>query len=144
MTKFGLAQPVRRVEDFRFLVGAGHYTDDIVRPGLLHGIVLRSPHAAARINKVDTTTALSLDGVKAIYAGRLFQQYPPISAIRSTAIEPPGSGPKAAIAGGKRLGRCERARLWISSAMPILAPTREQPAESRHAKVSVEENDHGQ
>jgi carbon-monoxide dehydrogenase large subunit len=67
MTKFGLAQPVRRVEDFRFLVGAGRYTDDIVLPGLLHGIVLRSPHAAARINKVDTTTALSLDGVAAIY-----------------------------------------------------------------------------
>ena len=67
MAKFGLAQPVRRVEDFRLLVGAGRYTDDIVLPGLLHGIVLRSPHAAARINNVDTTTALSLDGVTAIY-----------------------------------------------------------------------------
>src|ERR1700721_1898384 len=67
MAKFGLAQPIRRVEDFRLLVGAGRYTDDIVLPGLLRGIVLRSPHAAARINKIDTTTALSLDGVKAVY-----------------------------------------------------------------------------
>src|SRR5580704_15274144 len=67
MGKFGLAQPIRRVEDFRLLVGVGRYTDDIVLPGLLHGIVLRSPHAAARINKIDTTTALSLDGVKAVY-----------------------------------------------------------------------------
>ena len=47
-TKFGLAQPVRRVEDPRLLKGAGRYTDDIVLPNMLHGIVLRSPHAAAR------------------------------------------------------------------------------------------------
>ena len=48
MTKFGLAQPVRRVEDPRLLKGGGRYTDDIVLPGMLHGIVLRSPHAAAK------------------------------------------------------------------------------------------------
>ena len=52
--KFGLAQPVRRVEDPRLLKGAGRYTDDIVLPGMLHGIVLRSPHAAAKINAIDT------------------------------------------------------------------------------------------
>src|ERR1700733_10194407 len=67
MTKFGLAQPVRRVEDPRLLIGQGRYTDDIVLPGLLHGIVLRSPHAAARISRIDTAAAASLDGVKAIY-----------------------------------------------------------------------------
>jgi len=66
-TKFGLAQPVRRVEDPRLLIGAGRYTDDIVLPGLLHGIVLRSPHAAARIGRIDTAAAASLGGVKAIY-----------------------------------------------------------------------------
>ena len=48
MTKFGLAQSVRRVEDPRLLNGGGRYTDDIVLPGMLHGIVLRSPHAAAK------------------------------------------------------------------------------------------------
>jgi carbon-monoxide dehydrogenase large subunit len=66
-TKFGLAQPVRRVEDPRLLIGGGRYTDDIVLPGLLHGIVLRSPHAAARIGRIDTAAAASLEGVKAIY-----------------------------------------------------------------------------
>jgi carbon-monoxide dehydrogenase large subunit len=66
-TKFGLAQPVRRVEDRRLLLGAGHYTDDIVLPGMLHGIVLRSPHAAATITAIDTAAAQSLPGVKAIY-----------------------------------------------------------------------------
>src|SRR5271165_2666367 len=67
MTKFGLAQPVRRVEDKRLLTGNGRYTDDIVLPGMLHGVVVRSPHAAAQINRIDTATALSLEGVAAIY-----------------------------------------------------------------------------
>ena len=67
MTKFGLAQSVRRVEDPRLLKGGGRYTDDIVLPGMLHGIVLRSPHAAAKLEAMDTKAAASLAGVKAIY-----------------------------------------------------------------------------
>ena len=66
-TKFGLAQPVRRVEDPRLLKGMGRYTDDIVLPGMLHGLVLRSPHAAARILSIDTAAAAKLPGVQAIY-----------------------------------------------------------------------------
>src|SRR5947209_5180562 len=66
-TKFGLAQPVRRVEDPRLLKGDGRYTDDISLPGMLHGVVLRSPHAAARIAAVDTAAARVLPGVAAIY-----------------------------------------------------------------------------
>lgn len=67
MTKFGLAQPVRRVEDPRLLLGAGRYTDDIVLPDMLHGVVLRSPHAAAVITRIDTADAAKLPGVRAIY-----------------------------------------------------------------------------
>ena len=67
MTKFGLAQSVRRVEDPRLLRGGGRYTDDIVLPGMLHGIVVRSPHAAAKLGTIDTTAAASVAGVKAIY-----------------------------------------------------------------------------
>jgi carbon-monoxide dehydrogenase large subunit len=67
MTKFGLAQSVRRVEDPRLLRGGGRYTDDIVLPGMLHGIVVRSPHAAAKLRTIDTTAAASVAGVKAIY-----------------------------------------------------------------------------
>jgi carbon-monoxide dehydrogenase large subunit len=66
-TKFGLAQPVRRVEDPRLLKGMGRYTDDIVLPGMLHGIVLRSPHAAATILSLNTDAASALPGVRAIY-----------------------------------------------------------------------------
>ncbi|MDR3532400.1 MAG: xanthine dehydrogenase family protein molybdopterin-binding subunit, partial [Rhodopila sp.] len=66
-TKFGIAQPVRRVEDPRLLKGAGRYTDDIVLPGMLFGVVLRSPHAAARITRLDTTAAAGLPGIAGVY-----------------------------------------------------------------------------
>ncbi len=68
-TKFGLAQPVRRVEDPRLLKGMGRYTDDIVLPGMLYGIVLRSPHAAAKILSVTLGAAKSSPGVQAVYTG---------------------------------------------------------------------------
>src|SRR5258708_5060304 len=66
-TKFGLAQPIRRVEDPRLLKGAGRYTDDIVLPNMLFGVVLRSPHAAARITRLDTAAAANLPGIAGIY-----------------------------------------------------------------------------
>ena len=67
MTQFGLAQPVRRVEDPRLLKGGGRYTDDIAPAGLLHGVVLRSPHAAATIDGIDIAAAKAMPGVRAIY-----------------------------------------------------------------------------
>ncbi len=67
MEKFGLAQPVRRVEDPRLLKGAGSYTDDIRLPGMAHGVVLRSPHAAAAVRSVDTAAAKAMPGVVAVY-----------------------------------------------------------------------------
>ena len=69
MTKFGVAQPVRRVEDRRLLTGSGRYTDDIVLPGMLLGVVVRSPHAAARIAAINTTAAQASPGVRAVYTG---------------------------------------------------------------------------
>jgi carbon-monoxide dehydrogenase large subunit len=67
MEKFGLAQPVRRVEDPRLLRGGGSYTDDITPPGTVHGVVLRSPHAAARITGITTTAAKAMPGVLAVF-----------------------------------------------------------------------------
>ena len=67
MTKFGVAQNVRRVEDPRLLLGHGRYTDDIAVAGETHAIVLRSPHAAARIVAIDAAAARALPGVLAIY-----------------------------------------------------------------------------
>jgi carbon-monoxide dehydrogenase large subunit len=67
MTQFGVAQPVRRVEDPRLLKGGGAYTDDITPAGTLYGVVLRSPHAAAKILSIDTAAAKATPGVKAVY-----------------------------------------------------------------------------
>ena len=70
MAKFGLSQSVRRVEDPRLLTGNGRYTDDIGLPGQAHGVVLRSPHAHARITALDTAPALAIPGVLAVITGR--------------------------------------------------------------------------
>jgi carbon-monoxide dehydrogenase large subunit len=69
MTKFGVAQPVRRVEDPRLLLGQGRYTDDFSMMNEAHAVVLRSPHAAAKILAIDTAAAQSLPGVLGVYTG---------------------------------------------------------------------------
>ncbi len=66
MAKFGIGQPVRRVEDQRLVTGRGRYTDDINLPGQAYGYVVRSPHAHARIRRIDTSRALAAPGVLAV------------------------------------------------------------------------------
>ena len=66
----GLGQPVRRKEDFRFITGNGHYTDDINRPRQTHAYFLRSPHAHAKIKSIDTSAAMSAPGIVAIFTGK--------------------------------------------------------------------------
>ena len=53
MSKFGIGQPVRRVEDQRLITGQGRFTDDINLPDQAYLYVLRSPTAHARIAKLD-------------------------------------------------------------------------------------------
>ena len=62
---FGAA--VKRREDPRFLQGEGRFIDDIVLPGVLHAAFFRSPHAHARIVRIDTTTAASAPGVVRVF-----------------------------------------------------------------------------
>jgi 4-hydroxybenzoyl-CoA reductase subunit alpha len=50
--------------------GRAVYTDDIALPGMLHGRILRSPHAHARILSIDTSDAEAMDGVRAVITGR--------------------------------------------------------------------------
>jgi len=69
LAKFGLGQPVRRIEDQRLLRGLGRYTDDLRTPEALHVVFLRSPHAHARIGGIDTSEAASMPGVVAILTG---------------------------------------------------------------------------
>ena len=64
--KFGVGQPVRRLEDERLITGQGRYTDDLQPEKVLHGYVLRSPHAHASFRISDTETARTIKGVKLI------------------------------------------------------------------------------
>lgn len=63
----GIGASVRRKEDLRFLSGRGQYTDDINRPGQTHAFILRSPHAHATINGIDTAAAKAMPGVLAVF-----------------------------------------------------------------------------
>jgi carbon-monoxide dehydrogenase large subunit len=56
----------KRVEDVRFVQGKGSYVDDLKLPGMLYGDFARSPHAHARIKKIDTSRAKAVPGVLAV------------------------------------------------------------------------------
>src|SRR6201990_3731422 len=60
---------MHRKEDARFIRGQGTYVDDVQLPGMLHGAILRSPYAHARIVSIDTTAALQHPRVHAVITG---------------------------------------------------------------------------
>jgi aerobic carbon-monoxide dehydrogenase large subunit len=64
----GFGRMIRK-EDARFIRGKGKYIDDIQLPGMLHGAILRSPFAHARIVSIDTAAAESHPKVKAVITG---------------------------------------------------------------------------
>jgi carbon-monoxide dehydrogenase large subunit len=61
-----IGAPVERVEDLRFLRGCGEYVADLVREGMLHAAILRSPVAHGRIQTLDTKPALAIRGIHAV------------------------------------------------------------------------------
>ena len=69
MSATGVGAAVRRKEDQRFVTGTGHYTDDINRPGQTYAAFVRSPHAHAKVGKVDTKSAAAVPGVCAVLTG---------------------------------------------------------------------------
>ena len=68
-TKFGVGQPIRRLEDVRLLTGKGRYQDDQTFHRQTWCVFVRSPHAHARIRAIDTQAASQSPGVVAIYTG---------------------------------------------------------------------------
>ncbi|ARQ01185.1 xanthine dehydrogenase family protein molybdopterin-binding subunit [Pseudorhodoplanes sinuspersici] len=69
MNATGIGAAVRRKEDQRFITGKGHYTDDHARPGQTFASFVRSPHAHARLAKIDVAAASQMPGVIAVYTG---------------------------------------------------------------------------
>ena len=101
----GIGAPLRRVEDRRFLLGRGRFVADIELPGALACVLVRSPHAHARIRRVDTSAAMALPGVVAVFTGADMAAdgmapMRPLWAVRSrdgaAMAEPPASRLRAA------------------------------------------------
>ncbi len=66
MGEFAIGQGVSRLEDPRLVQGQGYFIDDVVYAGMGYGVVLRSPHAYAKINSINTEAALASPGVLAV------------------------------------------------------------------------------
>jgi len=65
----GIGAPVLRKEDARFLTGKGSYSDDLDLPGQAYAVMVRSPHAHARIGRIDAAEAIGMPGVLAVLTG---------------------------------------------------------------------------
>jgi carbon-monoxide dehydrogenase large subunit len=65
-----LGASIKRREDPRFITGKGNYTDDLKLAGMTHAVFVRSPHANAKIRKIDTAKASKAPGVVAIFTGK--------------------------------------------------------------------------
>ena len=64
-----IGRPAHRKEDQRLITGRGCFSDDFRAPDQLHAVVVRSPHAHARIVSIDAKSALAMPGVKLVLTG---------------------------------------------------------------------------
>src|SRR5579863_3393251 len=69
MAGFGIGQPIRRVEDKRFLTGHGTYIEDITLPRQTHAVQVLSPHPHAKIVGIDKKAAEASPGVLCVLTG---------------------------------------------------------------------------
>ena len=70
MPQFALGQGISRLEDDTLLRGAGRYTDDFALARAAHAVIVRSPHAHARIRGISTDEAKRAPGVLAVLTGK--------------------------------------------------------------------------
>ena len=74
MTTSTFGSSVKRREDPKLITGQGNYVDDIKLFGMTHAVIVRSPHAHARITNIDTSRAKNHPGVVAVFTGADLQQ----------------------------------------------------------------------
>src|SRR5512135_626317 len=103
--RFGASRSQKRIEDDRLLVGKGLYSDDRDLPGQAWMVVLRSPHAHARIASIDATEARRAPGVIAVYTAAELKAdgvgaipFPPL--FKRPDGEPMGAPPRTPLADG--------------------------------------------
>lgn len=77
---------LERKEDLRLLTGQGKYLADIVLPGMLHAVFVRSDYAHARILSIDTSAARALPGVVEILTGEEFKTH--VKSMRQPVLLP--------------------------------------------------------
>ena len=92
---------MKRVEDPRLVKGIGTYTDDLRLPGLLHAAILRSPHAHARVVRIDTAAARAMPGVVAVFTGADVNE--PCGAVPCAASIPDLKAPRHTVLAGDRV-----------------------------------------
>src|SRR5262245_29053696 len=131
----GIGAPLRRVEDRRFLTGRGTFVADIALPGVLHCVLVRSPHAHARIRKIDTAEAAAASGVVAVLTGADMAAdgvlpMRPLWIIRSRDGTPMAQPPRYALAR-------ESVRHVGEPVVAVIAETR-VPAAAAAARVAVD------
>ncbi|MDP6174082.1 MAG: molybdopterin-dependent oxidoreductase, partial [Rhodospirillales bacterium] len=107
MGEYGISQPVPRTEDPRLLKGAGRFIDDIKLLGMVHGHVLRSPHAHAIIKSIDTSAAKAAPGVLDVLTGEdykaagLGNMPPPMPPVKNSEGVKAFGTPRGALITGK-------------------------------------------
>src|SRR5579863_10350330 len=69
MSKFGIGQAVRRVEDQRFTTGSGQFVSDIELPRQCYGVAVLSLHAHALVKRIDVRAAKEAPGVVCVLTG---------------------------------------------------------------------------
>jgi carbon-monoxide dehydrogenase large subunit len=74
---------LRRREDPRLITGTATYVDDMKMPGMLYAVVVRSPHAAAKIRSMDISAAAQHPGVAAVFTGKDTEKVGPVPCAAS-------------------------------------------------------------
>jgi carbon-monoxide dehydrogenase large subunit len=124
MAVFGKAQYIKRVEDDRLLTGTGGFTDNLSRPNQAHVVLVRSPHAHAKILKVDTEAAKTAPGVVAVYTWADMEQEG-VGNFAFPTMFPAADGSKPEMTPRRSLAH-EVVRYVGEAVVAIVADTREQ------------------
>ncbi len=124
MAVFGKAQYIKRVEDDRLLTGTGGFTDNLSRPNQAHVVLVRSPHAHAKILKIDTEAAKAAPGVVAVYTWADMEKEG-VGNFAFPAMFPAADGSKPEMTPRRSLAH-EVVRYVGEAVVAIVADTREQ------------------
>ena len=133
-----IGQSLKRLEDQRFITGEGRFTDDLNAPGQAYAVIVRSPHAHALVEGIDTDAAAVQDGVLAVYTAKDLHAagVQPISSMNRT---PPfaylNSDGSEMVEASQPVLATDRVRY---AGEPVAAIVAETVAQARHAADLVD------